>query len=60
MDGTMIISAKPIDDATQQQIKLLLESAGYDSDVNFIDREEVHGERVFIKRIVETDESPRS
>ena len=60
MNGTMIISGKPIDAATQQQIKLLLESAGYDSDVNFIDREVVHGERVFIKRIVETDESPRS
>jgi len=60
MNGTMIISGKPIDAATQQQIKLLLESAGYDRDVNFIDREVVHGERVFIKRIVETDESPRS
>jgi len=60
MDGTMIISAKPIDDATQQQIKLLLESAGHESDVNFIDREDAHGERVFIKRIVETDESPSS
>jgi hypothetical protein len=60
MNGTMIISGKPIDAATQQQIKLLLESAGYDSDVNFIDREVVDGERVFIKRIVETDESPRS
>jgi len=60
MDGTMIISRKPIDDATKQQIKLLLESAGYESDVNFIDREAVHGERVFIKRIEKTDESPRS
>jgi len=58
MDGTMIISAKPIDDATQQQIKLLLESAGHESEVNFIDREAAHGERVFIKRIEETVESP--
>ena len=60
MDGTMIISRKPIDDATQQQIKLLLESAGYENDVNFIDREAVHGEQVFIKKIVKTDENPRS
>ncbi len=60
MDDTMIISRKPIDDATQQQIKLLLDSAGYESDVNFIDREAAHGEQIFIKRIEETDESPRS
>ena len=60
MDDTMIISRKPIDEATQQQIKLLLESAGYESDVNFIDRDAAHGEQVFIKRIEETDESPRS
>ncbi len=60
MDDTMIISRKPIDDETQQQIKLLLESAGYGSDVNFIDREGAHGEQVFIKMIVETDESPSS
>ena len=60
MNGTMIISGKPIDAATQQQIKLLLESAGYESDVSFIDREAAHGEQIVIKRIVETDESPRS
>ena len=60
MDDTVIISGEPIDDATQQQIKLLLESAGYDSDVNFIDREAAHGERVFIKKIEETVESPSS
>lgn len=59
MDDTMIISGKPIDDATQQQIKLLLESAGHSSDVNFVDRETVHGEQVFIRKIVEIDESPR-
>ncbi len=59
-DDTMIISRKPIDDDTKQQIKLLLESAGYESDVNFIDREAVHGEQVFIKKIVKTDENPRS
>jgi hypothetical protein len=60
MDDTMIISRKPIDDATQQQIRLLLDTAGYGSDVNFIDREAAHGEQIFIKKIVETDESPRS
>ncbi len=59
-DDTMIISRQPIDDDTQQQIKLLLESRGYGSDVNFIDREAVHGEQVIIKRIVETVESPSS
>ncbi len=60
MDGTMIISGEPIDDATQQQIRILLESAGYESDVNFIDREAAHGEQIIIKRIVETVESPSS
>jgi len=59
-DDTMIISRKPIDDETQQQIKLLLESRGYGSDVNFIDREAVHGEQVFIRKIVKTYESPSS
>ena len=59
-DDTMIISRKPIDDATKQQIKLLLESAGYESDVNFIDREAAHGEQVIIKRIEKTVENPRS
>ena len=60
LDDTMIISRKPIDDATQQQIKLLLESAGYGSDVNFIDREAAHGEQVIIKKFTKTDENPRS
>ena len=60
MDDTMIISRKPIDEATQQAIKSLLETAGYKGDINFIDRETAHGERVFIKKIVETDESPSS
>ena len=60
MDGTMIISRKPIDDATKQQIKLLLESAGYESDVNFIDREAAHGEQIIIKKVPKTDESPPS
>lgn len=60
MDGTMIVSPKPIDDDTQQQIKLLLESAGYESEVNFIDREAMHDGQVIIKRIEKTVENPRS
>lgn len=35
----MIMSGKPIDETTQQAIKSLLEQAGHDSDVRFIDRE---------------------
>ena len=37
MDGTMIVSDAPIDAATQQAIKSLLESAGHGSDVHFVD-----------------------
>ena len=43
MDGIMIMSGKPIDEATQQAIKSLLESAGHGSDVNFIDHERHDG-----------------
>jgi len=60
MDGTMIVSRKPIDDETQQKIKSLLESAGYESDVSFIDREAAHGEQIIIKKFTKTDENPRS
>ena len=60
MNGTMIISGKPIDAATQQQIKLLLETAGYASDVNFIDRKAMRDGQVIIKRIEKTVENPRS
>lgn len=38
-DGIMILSGNPIDDATQRQIRSLLESAGHDSEVHFVDRE---------------------
>ena len=44
MDGIMIMSGKPIDEATQQAIKSLLESAGHGSDVNFINHEQHHGD----------------
>ncbi len=43
MDGIMIMSGKPIDEATQQAIKSLLESSGHGSDVRFIDHEGPHG-----------------
>jgi hypothetical protein len=43
MDGIMIMSGKPIDEATQQAIRSLLESAGHGSDVHFIDHEGPHG-----------------
>ena len=37
MDGVMIISNKPVDEATQQAIKSMLESAGHGSEVHFVD-----------------------
>jgi len=42
--GIMIMSGKPIDEATQQAIKSLLESAGHGSEVNFIDHEQHRGD----------------
>jgi len=44
MDGIMIMSGKPIDEATQQAIKSLLESAGHGSEVDFISHEQHHGD----------------
>lgn len=38
-NNVMIMSGKPIDEATQQAIKSLLEQAGHDSEIRFIDRE---------------------
>lgn len=42
-EHVMIMSGKPIDDATQQAIRSLLESAGHTSDVRFIDHESHKG-----------------
>jgi len=42
MGSTMIMSAEPIDEATQQVIKSALESAGHDSEVRFITHEAHH------------------
>jgi len=36
MGSTMIMSAEPIDEATQQIIKSALESTGHDSEVHFV------------------------
>jgi hypothetical protein len=60
MNDTMIISGKPIDAGTQQAIKDLLGSAGYDSEVSFIDRDAAHGGKVMIKRVETTVESPQT
>jgi hypothetical protein len=45
MGGVMIMSGKPIDEATQEAIRSLLESAGHGSDVNFIDHEQHSGQQ---------------
>lgn len=42
MDGIMIRSGKPIDEATQQAIKSLLESAGHGNEVHFVNHEGPH------------------
>ncbi len=42
--GIMIMSGKPIDEATQQAIKSLLESTGHGSEVNFINHEQHQGD----------------
>ncbi len=43
MEGVMIISDKSIDDATQQAIRTLLESAGHGNEVRFIGADQGHG-----------------
>jgi hypothetical protein len=44
MEGVTIISEKLIDEATQQQIKMLLESTGHSGDVRFVGGDEGHGQ----------------
>jgi len=63
MGSTMIMSAEPIDEATQQIIKSALESAGHDSEVNFVTHGVLHsaghdGEHhvKVIKKVVEIKE----
>lgn len=43
-DGVMIITAEPLDAATQESIRSLLQSAGNNDEVNFIDRSSGHGD----------------
>jgi hypothetical protein len=52
ISGTMIFSPKPIDETTQQAIKSLLLSAGYDSEVNFVDRKDAPHREVMTKKQV--------
>jgi hypothetical protein len=55
LEGVMIVSEKPIDDATRQAIKSMLESAGHGSEVRFIDtsaaHDGVHGIKVIEKKV---------
>lgn len=58
-DGIAIISAEPIDEATQQEIEDLLKAAGHGSDVRFIDRSAAddgrHEVRIIEKRVEVTE-----
>lgn len=49
--GTVIISPKPIDEATRLSIQSILESAGHGSDVEFIDHDGSDDGQVFIRQI---------
>jgi hypothetical protein len=60
MSGTMIVSPTPIDDATQQAIRSLLESGGYGSDVNFIDHEGAEHGKVMIRKVERIVEIPQT
>ncbi len=51
MEGVMIVSEKPIDEATQQAIRSMLQSAGHGSEVRFIDTDGPHGGPHMIKVI---------
>jgi hypothetical protein len=59
-NGTVILSPRPIDETTQQAIKSLLESSGYDSDVQFIDHEGEDGHAVRIKKVHKVVEAPQT
>jgi hypothetical protein len=55
MDGATIITEKPVDDATQQAIRSMLESAGHGSEIRFVDSaggmDGHHGIRVIEKKV---------
>ena len=58
--GTVILSSDPIDDATQQAIQSLLESAGHSGDVQFIDHDGEHEEKVMIKKVEKVVGAPKT
>lgn len=57
--GTTIISSEPIDEETQQAIEALLEAAGHDGDIQFVDRrargDALHDFHVIERRAVVRD-----
>lgn len=57
-DGIMIASGEAIDETTQETIRSVLASAGYDADVRFIDRGSLHARHVTVikERIEEVQE----
>ena len=59
MQGVMIVSEKSIDDATQQAIQSLLETAGYGNEVRFLGADHapigVHGFRMIEKTVEVTN-----
>ena len=60
-DGnTVVLSPKPIDAATQQAIKSLLESSGYGSDVEFIDHEGGASHAVKVKKVNKVVDAPQT
>ena len=59
MNGVMIVSEKPIDEATQLAIKSMLESAGHGSEVRFIDANATYGGPHMIK-VIEKKVEPES
>ncbi len=60
LSGTMILSQKPIDDATQQAIRSLLESAGYAGEVDFVDHADAGRGKVMIKKVERVVEKPKT
>ena len=59
MEGAMIVTEKPVDDATQQAIRSMLESAGHGSEIRFVDSASgmrgAHNIRVIEKKVEVTE-----
>jgi hypothetical protein len=60
MSGTMVVSPRPIDAATQQAIRSVLESAGYGGEVEFIDHDGAEQGKVMIKKVERVVENPQT